>query len=149
MPHWRDRCPSAQALRALKALNPVFFEKYTGASGALSQPDNERWWLWLLLVIGLMAVLMAGVYWIRPSLRRRYAEYQLSEPYRYKLALGACRANNPAQAFRLVSEWLARAPVQRTAEFNKQWVEMQLVLVSKSGKWSGAALADILADVRK
>jgi len=134
--------------RLTVAANPAA-QPHPGATGALSQPDNERWWLWLLLVIGLMAVSMVGVYWIRPSLRRRYAEYQLSEPYRYKLALGACRANDPAQAFRLVSEWLARAPVQRTAEFNKQWVEMQLVLVSKSGKWSGAALADILADMRK
>ncbi|MCP4047903.1 MAG: protein BatD, partial [Gammaproteobacteria bacterium] len=118
-------------------------------TGELLQANNEQWWLWPLLLVGLIVIAAGTASKIRPIWRKRYAEYRVSEPYRYRQALAACRENDPAQAFRKVSRWLASTSVQRGSEFEKYWAEMQLALVSRDVKWSGSQLANALSHIRK
>ncbi len=130
------------------APNPAM-QTHQDETGELLQANNEQWWLWPLLLVGLIVISAGAASKIRPIWRKRYAEYRLSESYRYRQALGACREDDPALAFREVSKWLANTSVQRSSEFEQYWAEMQLALVSRNVKWSGSQLADALSHIRQ
>lgn len=120
----------------------------SGATTTSARSKAVRWWPWVVSAISLIAIAAASVRWILPLWRRRQAAYLLTEPARFKRALTACRGNDPAQAYRAVSEWLSSTPVSRSVAFEQSWTEMQMALVSSSDNWSGRSLADTLARMR-
>ncbi len=105
--------------------------------------------IWFVTGALLVLLLVGTIYWTLPWWRKRREEYLRSESARFRRAMAACRKSDTRQAWATVTDWFVHTGLAPHGKNQKAWTELQRVLVSGSGDWSGSALANTLTRMRR